>query len=89
LTPLSLLFLFFEETRGIILLFLCRFEFLFTVFLSKETFLSVLVRISECCFALLFLQDVCGPIAANGDTASIVTGREDSHWRKRIGVLEA
>jgi hypothetical protein len=38
--------------------------------------MGVPVRISECCFALLALQDVCGPIADNGDTDSIVTGRE-------------
>jgi hypothetical protein len=44
----------------------------------KKRSWGVPVRISECCFALLFLQDVCGPIDGNGDTASIVTDREDT-----------
>jgi hypothetical protein len=70
LTLVSLPSLFFEETGVIILLFLCGFEFLFTVFLSKETFMCVPLRISECRFAFIFLQNVCGPIAGNGDAAS-------------------
>jgi hypothetical protein len=74
---LSLFCLFLEETAGG-LLFFCALAFHLIALLSKETFMGVPVRISECCLALHCLQGVCGPITGNGDAALIGAGREDT-----------
>jgi hypothetical protein len=75
--PFSFPSYFFEEI-SFSLLFFCALEVLFTLFLSKELFVGVPVRISECCLLQHFLQDVCGPMVGNVVTASVVTTSEDS-----------